>query len=413
MSSDRFTKLDAAAAMGMFIYASSVVATPIILLKLAGELGFGLAEGGGIEAVRALFLMAILVSSGTAAARFGKTATLAAGSFVLGIGLISYGFAPAYWFVLVAVVLVGLGGGILEALLNPLVQDEHPSNSGRYLNIVNAFFSVGVLTSVLVVGELLTQGVSWRVLIACIGAGALVVGTLFTLFGRTRRRERRRQRRALRDTSGAMQSANPEPNRARGTMAAAKDILGRRKFWLFAVAMFCGGGAEGAFTFWSATYVQLHFNALARSGAFATAAFAGGMVVGRLASGRFVKQEKLSVLIVASAIFGVFASLGAWASGSRLTFFAVVFAAGLSIACFWPSIQSHAAAVMPVDSTMLLILLSVAGIPGFGLTSWLMGIVADWTSLRTSLLVIPAELLVLALVMIWADRTTLRVRDRS
>jgi fucose permease len=128
-------------------------------------------------------------------------------------------------------------------------------------------------------------------------------------------------------------------------------------------------------------------------------------VVGRLASGRFVSQEGLSRLIISSAVIGVVASLGAWATGSTAGFFAIVFVAGLSIACFWPSIQSHAAATIPLDSTMLFILLSCAGIPGFGLTSWIMGLVAESYGLRTSLLVIPAELALLAVVMLVAGRS--------
>ncbi len=382
----------------MFIYASSVVATPIILLRLAQDLGFGLAEGGGIEAIRTLFLLAILLASGSAAARIGKTATLATGSFTLGAGLLAYAFAPSYVFVLIAVVLVGLGGGVLEALLNPLVQDEHPDDSGRFLNIVNAFFSVGVLSSVLLVGELLTRGVSWRLLIGGIGTAAVALGLLFTLFGRERRRARRRAKRDGKPLAEAASEVSATP------AGAAREIVQKPLFWLFAVAMFCGGGAEGAFTFWSASYIQLNFDTLARAGALGTAAFAGGMVVGRFASGRFVKQERLHVLIIASAIVGVFASLAAWAAETQLAFFLVVFAAGLSIACFWPSIQSHSAAVMRVDSTMLFILLSVAGIPGFGLTSWAMGLIAERVSLRASLLVIPAELALLAIVMIIANR---------
>ena len=381
-------RMDYAAALGMFVYASSAVATPIILLKIAEELRFGLAEGGGIEAVRATFLLAILIASGVVAARFGKTRSLGSGGIALAAGLFLYAIAPSYAVVLVAIVLVGLGGGVLEALLNPLIQEEHPEDSGRYLNVVNAFFSIGVLTSVLVVGDLLTRGVSWRILIAALGVPALVSGVLFFVFGRTTAHHT------------APRASGPEGENARSHRRNIREIVRDRRFLLFSVAMFCGGGAEGAFTFWSASYIQLNFDALARAGAFGTAAFAAGMVVGRLASGHFVKQEQLHILIVVSAILGVGASLGAWAVESIASFMAIVFLAGLAIACFWPSIQSHAAATMDVDSTMLFILLSCAGIPGFGLVSWIMGLVAEAYDLRTSLLVIPVLLVILSAVMV-------------
>ena len=235
--------------------------------------------------------------------------------------------------------LVGLGGGILEALINPLVQDEHPSDSGRYLNIVNAFFSVGVLISVLVVGDLLTREVSWRILIAGLGGLALLSGMLFFVFGR-----------GTPHHGAPAEAPEGEKGVALPIGHRARAIVRSRSFWLFAVAMFCGGGAEGGFTFWSASYIQLNFDGLARMGAFGTAAFAGGMVVGRFASGHFVKQQRLHLLVVVSAVLGVVASLGAWAVETMASFVIVVFFAGLTIACFWPSIQAHAAATMRVDS---------------------------------------------------------------
>ena len=387
MAALRLDKLDYASAAGFLAYSASVVVTPIVLLALAEDLSFGLAQGGGIEAVRAGFLMAILVASGFAASHWGKVAVLAGGSLILGAGLIAYAVAPAYSVVLLAIVLVGLGGGVVEALINPLIQDVHPNDSGRYLNIVNAFFSVGVLLAVLVTGELLTRGVSWRFMVGAVGVLAIASAVLFVVRGQEEFR-REAARRAAR-------------GREANTFRHARTILREPAFWVFALAMFCGGGAEGAFTFWSASYIQLNFDAVARAGGLGTAVFAGGMVLGRLASGRFVHQGGLPTLILASALTGVAMSLFAFFVNNMIGFFALLFGAGLSIACFWPSIQSHAAAVMRVDATMLFILLSVAGIPGFGFTSWAMGLIGERVGLRYSLLVIPALLAVLAGVMVF------------
>ncbi|TVQ22976.1 MAG: MFS transporter [Spirochaetaceae bacterium] len=397
MSRLKFAGADYAGALGFFVYASSVVVTPIVLLRLGEDLAFGLAEGGGIEAVRAFFLLAILIASGAAAARWGKIPTLAVGGLVLAVGLFAYAAAPSYAIVLAAVVLVGLGGGILEALINPLIQDAHPHDSGRYLNVVNAFFSVGVLVSVVVVGDLLTRGVSWRVLVA--GVGVLAVGTA-ALFGLASRRDRPNRPAAAAEKPGA------------GFLGSAARIVREPLFWIYSVAMFCGGGAEGAFTFWSASYIQIHFDAVARAGAIGTAAFAAGMVVGRIGFGRMVRQGGLQTLIIASALAGVVLSIIAYRVDGMGALYAVLFAAGVSIACFWPSIQSHAATRVPHDSTTLFVLLSCAGIPGFGLTSWAMGLIAERAGLRASLLVIPALLTVLAVAMVAGSRIGSRPEDR-
>jgi fucose permease len=92
------------------------------------------------------------------------------------------------------------------------------------------------------------------------------------------------------------------------------------------------------------------------------------------------------------------------------TFFVVLFITGLGVACFWPSIQSYAANELNVDSTMLLILLSAGGIPGFGLATWVMGVIADRVSIEMSFVVIPAFFALLMLVFIFAARSLARRR---
>jgi len=413
----RLTLLDAAGATGFVVYSASMVLTPIVLLRLADELGFGLAQGGGIEAVRAGFLLAVLLVSGAAAARFGRTRSLSFGAAILAAGLLAYALAPAYWVVLAAMVLVGIGGGVLEALINPMVQDEHPGDSGRYLNIVNAFFSLGVVVTVLAAGELLTRGVSWRLIVGSVAVLAAASSAVFGVCRRYRSPENDGQSRSTFRSEGTpTPDAHATGSGKRGASAIAgvvqhsRGILRDSRFWLFALAIFCGGGAEGGFTFWSATYIQLHFDALARAGGVGTAVFAGGMVVGRLASGRFVAQNRLQRLIIGSAVLGIGVSITAYLVSHLAVFFGILFVAGLSIACFWPSIQAHAATVIRADSTTLFILLSCAGVPGFGLTSWIMGIVAERYSLRGSLLVIPILLLVLTAASL-AERTVPRTRD--
>jgi hypothetical protein len=59
--------------------------------------------------VRTLLLIGVLIISGMAAARCGKTALLNAGGYLLSAGLFLYALAPSYVAVLAAMVLVGLG----------------------------------------------------------------------------------------------------------------------------------------------------------------------------------------------------------------------------------------------------------------------------------------------------------------
>ena len=390
----KMTSMDIAASTSLLAYSASAVATPICLIILSRELNLNLTEGGTIEAIRSILLVFVLLFSGFAASKWGKTAVMYVGGFTLAAGLFFYGLAPSYSFILYAMIMVGLGGGLLEALINPLIQDLHPTDSGRYLNVVNAFWSIGVLATVLIVGELLTQNISWRYIFIGIAIISFLIALFFLISGKKAQKEGR---------------IPPEPKG--NPLKQGIEIIKKRHFWVFALAMVCGGGVEGAYTFWSASYIQIYYNALPRAGAIGTAIFASGMIVGRL-SGGLIRQDHLFRQIVLSAISGLIISFGFFWISSMTGLFVMLFFAGLACACFWPSIQSYAADRLSGDSTMLFILLSATGIPGFAIITWAMGKIGDIKGLKTSFILIPFLFLLLTITIL-ADKRFAKAERRE
>jgi fucose permease len=362
---DKWGPLDTANAVAFLSYSSTSTVTPICLVILARELQFSLTQAGLLEVLRSILLVGFLLASAFLAGRFGKVRCLGTGAILIGAGMLFYAFAPAYWVVALALSLVGVGGGLKEALINPLIQELHPQNSGKYLNTLNGFWSIGVLITMLAGGDLLTRGVSWRILIGALGLVSLLSGALYLLNRRHRHsRETRSAGLVLRDKL---------------------TILRSRRFWLFWMMMFLGGGIEGAYTFWSASYFQLELGTLPRAGGIGAACFAAGMIAGRFASGYWVPQHRLFHLMLASASLGLLSSLAVPLIDSPAPLFPALFLVGLATACFWPSIQSYSVDRLPFDSTALFILLSCGGIPGFASLSWLIGWIADSHGLRIAL----------------------------
>ncbi len=374
--------LDFGAIACMLLYSASATVTPICLLAMADELNFSLSAGGGIEGVRSLLIFIALFFGGFMAAKIGKVRSLTGGLFGLSIGYIVYAFAPSYTAILGATVILGLSSGIIEGLINPLVADIHPGDSGRYLNITNAFWSVGVLSTVILAGDLLTRGVSWRYIIGFLAVASFVVGIAMWVL--------RRQ-----DESKAGLSVKDVLNQYLGCIKV-------KRFWVFCAMMICAGGAEGAFTFWSASYIQVNFAANPRMGGLGTAFFAAGMMTVRLLGGMLVGQKYLRRFILTSAAFGCLVSLFIPFVQSVPLFFVTLFFAGTSIACFWPSIQSYAVDRIPhIDATAAFILMSCAGIPGFGLVSLIMGFVGDAVGLGRSFFIVPAVLALLVIIVLF------------
>lgn len=357
----RFHLLDHAACLAFLGYSTSATVTPIVLVILSQELGFGLVGGGSLEVSRSALIFATLLCSGFLAAHFGKARSLGWGLLLLGAGMALYSQANAYWMLLVALGLAGVGGGVVEALINPLVEELHREDAGRYLNFVNGFWSVGVLGTMLVGGEVITRARVWRPVLVGAAGVALVAGALFLFL----RNHGERQR-----PSGLSQ-----------VLGHKLTILRSRGFWLFTSLMFFGGASEGMFTYWSASYLQLEHGFSARVGGWGTATFALGMIFTRFAGGVLVPQRHLKSFVALSAVTGVLVSLLFPFLQGIAPLFAALFLAGVSVACFWPSLQALAVERLRLDATSLFILLSCGGISGFSAASWLMG----WTGARMGL----------------------------
>jgi len=378
----RITRLDLATWGGFATFATSSVVTPVCLPEISGALSTSLSEGGGMETARTFVVLSTLVLAGVCAQKWGKRRFLSLGQLAIASGLLMASFSESYLSLILSLMVVGVGGGFTEALINPLVVDLHPADSGRYLNITNAFYPVGVMASAFIFGELLTLGYSWRLVYRTAAAGALGMGLLFS---------------TSRFPAAAADSVS--------AWATVRRILVLPGFWVLAAAIFLGAGVESAFTFWSRSFVATSVGGAPRAGALAVVIFAGAMAAGRLLAARLTAAYSLRAIMAVSALLGAgVSSLVPFVDGLA-GYYGLLVLAGLAAASFWPSILSVAADRLDVETTMLFVLLACAGIAGFGSIPWAIGLVGDAAGLRAGLAVIPAVFIALMLVLYVERRT--------
>lgn len=358
------------------MFAMSSIVTPICLPEISRTLSTGFSEGGGLETARTFVVLTILLLAGLLAQRWGKKPFLALGQYLMAVGLLMMSFAQSYATLIISLMVIGIGGGFAEALLNPLVADVHPENPGRYLNITNAFYPIGVMASALVFGELLTLGYSWRMICRIAAVASLLVGIFFN--------------------GSRFPSATGDGESGFRSLGNA---LTQGGFWLFAAAIFLGAGVESAFTFWSRSYVEMYLQDVPRAGAIAVVIFAGLMALGRLFAAKLSKTVSLKQIMLWSAFLGVAISAVIPFATTLLWFYVLLALAGIAAACFWPTILAEAAGVLKVDPTMLFVLLACFGIAGFGITPWIMGVIGDKLDLRSAFYVVPVMFLALVAVL--------------
>ncbi len=380
-----FKKLDVMSWGGFMMFAVSSVITPICLPEISKTLATNFSESGGMETARTLLVVLVLLLAGVGARRWGKKPFITSGQYCLALGLFLISVSPDYPLLILSLMITGIGGGFTEALINPLVVDLHPVDSGKYLNITNAFYSIGVMAGALVFGELLTAGYSWRWIFRIAAFGALVVGIGFN----------------------GSRFPSAEAGDTRATNHVILQILIIPGFWLFAAAIFLGAGVESAFTFWSRTYVETYLKDVPRAGAIAVVVFAAMMAVGRLLAAKLSQRMDMTAIMLYSAILGVVVSGMIPFIHTLPIFYLLLAFTGLATACFWPSILAEAAGSLRVDATILFAMLASVGIAGFGFAPWIMGIIGDYTNLRKGFFILPG-LFMLLIVLLATERRIMR-----
>ena len=384
-----FGLFDYAAFISFFAYASGSVVIPVALVSLARDLDFslesgGMAAGGALHLGRTIPMVAAMLLCGFAAGRWGKRRTFGMSVILMGAGMGLCALAPAYGILFLALVVAGVGEGVIEGLATPFVQDPHPEEPGRYINFAHAFWPIGVLATVLISGALLSLGISWRLIIAAVAALTLIPAVIMLLPPR----------------KGREYPEHPEPIHWKTVWNQAIAVIRIPRFWLFFAAMFVAGGGELGLTFWCASYIQLNFTPSPWAGGVGTACFASGMMIGRTGWGYLIKQHQLKALIFFSALVGTAITLFFPVLTHLWLFFGLLLLAGIATAPFWPSVQSYSADRLPdLDTTMLFILLSCAGVPGCGFFAWLMGYIGNRSGLSDAFYLIPACFLTLAFLI--------------
>lgn len=370
-------RLEIAGWLAMFVYAAATQAPAMCLVQIGEEFDLDLAGRGLITSLRTVALLVALLAAGHFAGRFGKALFL-----VLGLALVSAGIggttvAIGYIMLVVAQMVLGAGNGMMEALVNPLIAELRPKDAARALNVTHALYPVGLVACALLAGEMLERGYPWR---ATVGIW-LPVGVLSCVLFATRR--------------------YPEPRHSSNSDGpGGMGFLRRKAFWALMVAMVLAGGSEVGLTTWAPSFLEQELGASARGGALTIIFFGAAMALGRFASGWVLRRVGSITLTAVSAVLCALSMLAFGQAREPLV--AVGFAgfAGLTVACFWPTLLAIATEVLDDASTAMLALLAAAGIAGCALFPWVLGVLGDAFSLRAGLVLLPVAMMALALVMV-------------
>ena len=282
-------------------------------------------------------------------------AHLTAAAGLVGMGVFPFIFPSAYMGLMAAVILNGIGGGLLEVLVSPIVEAAPSGEKEKAMSMLHSFYCFGHVSVVILstIGFQLMGIENWRILpviwavIPFLNAFAFMKVPIRVLVEETER-------------------------------IPVKKLVTMRIFWLFVVLMLCAGASEQAMSQWASFFAESSLQVSKTMGdLLGPCAFAALMGLSRMFYGRFgerIKLEKFmamsSLLCVASYLLAVFAPVPVVSLlGCALC--------GLSVGIMWPGTFSIAARDCKRGGTAMFAFLALAGDAGCMSGPGLVGVVAE------------------------------------
>lgn len=358
------------------LYGSWAARIPAVRDRLdlgAGRLGIALA----FVAAGALVSMPV---SGWASSRWGSRRTtrglLAAACVVAPLPAL----APALAWLCLGCFALGATNGALDVAMNAHGVAVEREYRRPILSSLHAAFSLGGLLGAVTAAVAAGVALDVRIHLALVGLVAAVIGLPWT-----RRLLPGRADAHVVGEDGARAALLPQRGSRRGLAA-----LGALAF----ACLVC----EGAAADWSGVYVHHALGASAALGGVAFACFSATMTLGRL-TGDVLTARAGAVALVRGgglvAVVGLGVALAAGTSAAALAGFACL---GAGIAVVIPSVFRAAAADGALGAGPAVAIVSTAGYAGFLAGPPIIGAIANATSLRLALGVLPALAFVVALL---------------
>ncbi len=332
--------------LGYVTQAISINLLPLLFATFQREFAVSLEKLGLLITVSFLVQMTVDLL----ASRFGDKLGYRAGSIaaqaaaVLGLialSVLPYCLPDPYVGLMIGMVLMAIGGGLIEVLISPIVDAFPGEGKPGIMSLLHSFFSWGFLAVVLLsTAYFAVCGIeSWRWLPLLWAIPPFVTGVLFCLV------------------------PIPDPKTEEGgNRTVLRRLFASPQFWLMMLLMLCAGSSEIAASQWASLFAEVGLGVPKAMGdLLGPCGFAMLMALSRVyfAGGRRAKNMTRSLTACGLGCVGgyLLIVLSPWPLLS-LAGFAVC---GFSVGLMWPGVLSLGAKAFPTGGTAMFSLLALCG----------------------------------------------------
>ncbi|MDG2281067.1 MAG: MFS transporter [Flavicella sp.] len=287
------------------------------------------------------------------------------------IGIVWTLLATSMTSLFIATLFVGIGNGMVEAALNPMIASMYSENKTKMLNRFHVWFPGGIVIGSLA-GYIImdVMGLGWQAMVSVLFIPVIIYGVLF--YGQK----------------------FPLTERVQLGISKEKMVssLGKPLFLFMVFCMFLTAASELGTT----QRIESLLKTSVESPLLVLAFINGIMALGRLSAGQVVHKLKPSGMLLYSAIFTL---AGLWlltiTSGGMTFVAATVFAVGVTF--FWPTMLGFVAEYLPETGALGLSIMGGAGMLSVSIVLPIMGKLmdnADASEALRTMSILPAILIV-------------------
>lgn len=374
--------LSAAAYAGMLVFGVVMALLGAVLPPVSARIGFDLAHAGQLFLAMNFGMLLCSLGVGPAMDRFGMRTPMVSGALAVGGALAIVAFAQSFQALLVAVALLGVGGGALNGATNTLVADLH-TDAGRKnaaLNLLGMFFGFGALLLPFVIGALLNRLGLVTILLAAAALCAAVAAFCASL-------------------------RFPPAKQASGIPGAdVFRFLRLPLVWAFGVLLFCESGNEFLLGGYISTYLTREIHLPLSSASYALAGFWAAIMLSRALGSRVLLRVPGHRVVMLSAAIAALASTLLVIAGSAMVAAMAVAALGFGLAGIYPTTLGLAGASFEKHSGTVFGILFTIALSGGMTLPWAVGQIATGHGMRSGLMLAPAAFLVILSIAIAIPR---------
>lgn len=366
--------LIAIAYLGMLAFGIVLTTLGAVLPSLVERFGIDRAGAGALFTIMSFGILVGGLVFGPIVDRRGYRGMLLLGLVLIALGLEGIAFAPSLGWLRAAIALIGFGGGIMNGGTNALVADLSAEGRGAGLSYLGIFFGLGAV-GVPFALSLLLGGVTYQALLAGTGA-LLLVPIVMTAAARF-----------------------PAPKAQGFPLADAGRLLGDPVLLLLGAMLFLQSGLEITVGGWTATFFQEELGVTGRRALGFLSLYWLGMMLARVVLGALLRRTSAARVMLGCLLIGIAGAALLLATRDLAAAAAGVFLVGVGFSATFPVVLGFTGdRYADLSGTAFSVVITMA-LTGGMLMPFATGVLSARYGLRGSFLIVPAALLLLALLL--------------